>query len=120
MPALIPRFAGKHGGKATVASHGPQMANGGKHGGKATVASHGPQLAIGGKKASGKGCGKGGNLGANFKLTLERTQQLKEEGHEFRKCCTCGKEGIMGRQHWKAAADRAEGEARSVCGRYTH
>ena len=31
-------------GKATVASHGPQLANGGK----ATVASHGPQLANGG------------------------------------------------------------------------
>ena len=38
----------KAGGKATVASHGPQLANGGKAGGKATVASHGPQLANGG------------------------------------------------------------------------
>jgi len=53
-------IGGKIGGKATVESHGPQMANGGKasvashgpqlaNGGKATVESHGPQLANGGK-----------------------------------------------------------------------
>lgn len=41
------------GGKATVASHGPQLANGGKQGGKATVASHGPQLGNGGRSAAG-------------------------------------------------------------------
>jgi hypothetical protein len=36
------------GGKATVASHGPQLANGGK----ATVASHGLQMANGGRKST--------------------------------------------------------------------
>ena len=41
-----------------------------------------------------------------------------DEGHDMRKCSTCGKLGVKGRQHWKAAADRAEGEARSVCGYY--
>ncbi len=39
---------GKVGGLASVASHGPQMANGGKVGGLASVASHGPQMANGG------------------------------------------------------------------------
>ena len=39
---------------------------------------------------------------------------------DMRKCSTCGKLGVKGRQHWKAAADRAEGEARSVCGYYMH
>jgi hypothetical protein len=38
-----------NGGKASVLSHGPQMANGGKVGGKASVLSHGPQMANGGK-----------------------------------------------------------------------
>ena len=45
--------ASSDGGKATVASHGPQLANGGKQGGKATVASHGPQLGNGGRSAAG-------------------------------------------------------------------
>ena len=40
------------GGRATVASHGPQLANGGKVGGKATVASHGLQMANGGRKST--------------------------------------------------------------------
>ena len=42
--AAVRSAGGKAGGTATVASHGPQLANGGK----ATVASHGPQLANGG------------------------------------------------------------------------
>ena len=41
------------GGKATVASHGQQLANGGKQGGKATVASHGQQIAHGGESIKG-------------------------------------------------------------------
>ena len=45
------------GGKATVASHGPQLANGGK----ATVASHGPQLGNGGRSSAG-GRGKLGKI----------------------------------------------------------
>ena len=50
-----------NGGKATVASHGPQLANGGKQGGKATVASHGPQLGNGGRSSAG-GRGKLGKI----------------------------------------------------------
>ena len=38
------------GGKATIVSHGPQMANGGKAGSKATTVSHRPQMANGGPK----------------------------------------------------------------------
>ena len=38
------------GSKATIVSHGPQMANGGKAGSKATTVSHGPQMANGGPK----------------------------------------------------------------------
>jgi len=51
---------GSYGGRATVESHGPQLANGGHatveshgpqmaNGGHATVASHGPQMANGGR-----------------------------------------------------------------------
>ena len=39
----------QRGGRATVESHGPQMANGPRAGGLATVASHGPQMANGGR-----------------------------------------------------------------------
>jgi hypothetical protein len=48
--------ASSAGGSATVASHGPQLANGGKasNGGKATVASHGPQLGNGARSKLGK------------------------------------------------------------------
>jgi hypothetical protein len=47
--------ANSAGGRATVASHGPQLANGGKAstGGSATVASHGPQMAHGGESTTG-------------------------------------------------------------------
>lgn len=44
------------GGRATVASHGPQLGNGGRKGGRkggrATIESHGPQLGNGGRKSS--------------------------------------------------------------------
>ena len=45
----------RKGGKATVASHGSQVANGGK----ATVASHDSQVANGGQKGGQKGRWKG-------------------------------------------------------------
>ena len=42
---FLGREGGLVGGLATVASHGPQVANCGLVGGLATVASHGPQVA---------------------------------------------------------------------------
>ena len=88
---------GKQGGKATVASHGPQLANGGKatvashgpklaNGGKATVASHGPQLANCGKAtvaSHGPQLGNGGRAGLgkirkNYKKPNQTAYQQAE------------------------------------------
>ena len=84
--------ASQRGGKATVDSHGPQLANGGKIGGKATVDSHGPQLANGPQASvdsHGPQLANGGRAGGRGRGGLYIRQQGANRWIRFRLMSSC-------------------------------
>ena len=88
-----PGFISAHvvGGRATVASHGPQMANGGL----ATVESHGPQMAICGRATNAS---HGPQLGSVGRVAGRATGRLgghRKDGKKKKpkRCLACVKAG---------------------------
>ena len=97
---------GKNGGRATTASHGPQLGNGGAKGGKATIASHGPQLGNCGKSTAKAGKSKhptNGSATCGSCKTTGLTVIFKKDSKMRMRCLNGVK---IGRGQWVAMSHK--------------